>query len=56
MIISSDRYEALEARQSNFSAKYRSFRQLLAEDDFDIDPDNIFGDRRDVTAGRDFSW
>ncbi|MBW8879590.1 MAG: type II toxin-antitoxin system Phd/YefM family antitoxin [Acidobacteria bacterium] len=46
----------LSKEKPGFRAAYEKFRREHNLAELDIDPDEIFGDVRDPSPGRDFNW
>lgn len=56
MVISIEDYQELQAPRRTFWEAVQNFRTQHDMDSLDIDPDEIFGDVKDRSPGRDFSW
>ena len=56
MVISIQEFQRLRSPRPNLWEAVRDFRANHDMDDLDLDPDDIFGDVRDHSAGKDFSW
>ena len=56
VIIGTKRYEELTADRPSFWESYQRFRREYDLADLETDPDEVFGDVRDRSTGRDFSW
>lgn len=53
VILSAEAYDRLLSPKSDFWTLLVKFRERLAEEDVDIDPDEVFKDVRDRSPGRD---
>jgi prevent-host-death family protein len=53
VVLSVGEYERLVRRRVRFSSVYRQLRESLDLERLDIDPNEVFGDLRDRTPGRD---
>ena len=56
MLIGIEDYERLAGGRRDFWEAYEEFRQEFDLAELGIDPDEIFGDVRDSSPGREFSW
>ncbi|HEX9940849.1 MAG TPA: type II toxin-antitoxin system Phd/YefM family antitoxin [Thermoanaerobaculia bacterium] len=56
VLIGAQDFERLSKGKPSFREAYEKFRREHDFTDLDIDPDEIFGDVRDPSPGRDFSW
>lgn len=53
VLIGLKQYERFTARTRSFSKALKDFRDAFSVADLDIDPDEVFADARDKSAGRD---
>jgi len=53
VLIGLKQYERFTARTRSFSKALSDFRDAFSVADLDIDPDEVFADARDKSAGRD---
>ena len=53
VLVGAKEYERLVSGQPTFSAAFEAFLRDHDLDELDIDPDEVFGDVRDRTSGRD---
>ena len=53
VLIGLKQYERFTARTRSFSKALNDFRDAFSVADLDIDPDEVFADARDKSAGRD---
>jgi antitoxin Phd len=57
MLIGVEDFERRQAKaKSGFREAYEKFLREHNLAELDIDPDEIFGDMRDPSPGRDFNW
>ena len=57
VLIGLDDFERLsQSKRRGFWAAYQEFRRTHDLVELDIDPDEIWGDVRDPSPGRDFEW
>ena len=55
-LIGAERYEALTSSKRSFWEAYESFRREYDLAELAIDVEEVYGDIRDKTPGRDFTW
>ena len=55
VLVGVEDFERLSKGRPSFWEAYESFRHGLSPD-LELDPDEIFGDVRDSSPGRDFHW
>lgn len=53
VLLSAEEYDRLRASKPDFWTSLVKFRQNLAEENIEIDPDEVFKDVRDRSPGRD---
>jgi prevent-host-death family protein len=56
VLIGAEDFERLSKGTPSFSAAYEKFRRDFDLEALDINSDEIFGDLRDLSPGRDFNW
>jgi prevent-host-death family protein len=56
VILAAAQYEQLAAGKRGFAEAARQWRETYRAEQLDIDPDEIWGDVRGRSAGREFSW
>lgn len=56
MLVSTERYRQLTSGRTRFSTAYEDFRRDHELAELDLDPDEVYGEIRDRSAGRDFAW
>jgi antitoxin Phd len=56
VLLGVEEYERLAEGRRDFWEAYEEFRQEFDLAQLGIDPDEIFGDVRDSSPGREFSW
>ncbi len=56
VVVGTRRYDDLVAGRTSFWARYQRFREDADPGDSALDPDEVYGEARDRSAGRDFSW
>lgn len=56
ILLSVQEFERLSERRPTFWEAYQEFRRDFDPEQDGIDPDEIFGDLRDPSAGRDLPW
>lgn len=56
VLLGRDEYERLVAPKGDFWARFQTFRSQNDLDELALDPDEIFGDVRDPSPGREVSW
>lgn len=56
VLIGIEAFERLSKGKPSFREAYEKFRQEHNLAELDIDPDEIWGDVRDPSPGRDFNW
>jgi prevent-host-death family protein len=56
VIVAAGDYERLAQGRRSFSEAYRAWREKYRAEELGIDPDEVWGDARDPSPGRDFSW
>ena len=55
-LIGLEDFEQLAEKRPGFWEAYEEFRRRLENANVEIDPDEIWGDARDQSPGRDFEW
>lgn len=53
VILSTAEYERLLQKKSSFSSALKKFREELIEEGIEIDPDEVWGDVRSTSPGRE---
>ena len=56
VILAAAQYEQLATGKRSFAEAFREWREKYGAEELDIDPDEIWGDVRGRSPGRDFSW
>jgi antitoxin Phd len=56
VLVGVDDFDRLSSEKPGFWKAYQEFRTRLEKADLEIDPDEIWGDVRDHSPGRDFEW
>ena len=56
VLIGVEDFELLSDTKKDFWEAYQEFRRRLDRANIEIDPDEIWGDVRDQSPGRDFEW
>lgn len=56
VLIGVEDFEKLSDTKKDFGEAYQEFRRRLDRANIEIDPDEIWGDVRDQSPGRDFEW
>ncbi len=56
VLISVEEYERLCSKRPDFWEAYQAFREEYDLESLDIDPDEIWGDVRDKSPGREVDW
>jgi prevent-host-death family protein len=56
VLIGAEDFERLAKGAPDFWELYEKFRRDFNLEELDINPDEIFGDVRDPSPGRDFHW
>jgi len=56
VLLGIDEYERLAEGRRDFWEAYQELRQEFDFAQLGIDPEEVFGDVRDSSPGRDFSW
>lgn len=56
ILLSPDEYDRLQDKQIGFWDAYTEFRHQLDQQAVDLDPDEVFANVRDQTAGREATW
>jgi prevent-host-death family protein len=56
VLIGAEDFERISKRIPDFWGAYERFRREHNLAELDIDPDEVFGDVRDPSPGRDFHW
>jgi len=56
VVVSVHEYQRLTGQRPDFMESYRAWRVEHDVDNLDLDPDEIFGDLRDPSPGREFNW
>jgi prevent-host-death family protein len=56
VLIGVEDFERLSDTKKDFWEAYQEFRRRLDRANIEIDPDEIWGDVRDQSPGRDFEW
>ena len=56
VLIGAEDFERLSKAAPSFWEAYEKFRREFDLEELDINPDEIFGDIRDPSPGRDFNW
>jgi antitoxin Phd len=56
VLIGVEDFERMSSKRPGFWQAYQEFRHRLDRDGVEIDPDEVWGDVRDPSPGRDFEW
>jgi prevent-host-death family protein len=56
VLIGAEEFERMSNKKQGFWQAYQEFRRGLELADVEIDPDEVWGDVRDPSPGRDFEW
>lgn len=56
VLIGAEDFERLSKGAPSFWEAYEKFRREFDLEELDLNPDEIFGDVRDSSPGRDFHW
>lgn len=56
VLVGAEDFERTSENAPDFWAAYERFRREHNLPELDINPDEIFGDVRDLSPGRDFHW
>ena len=56
VLIGTEEFERMSTKKPGFWQAYQEFRRGLELANVEIDPDEIWGDVRDPSPGRDFEW
>jgi len=56
VLIGTGEFERMAKKAPDFWEAYEKFRREHNLVEADIDPDEVFGDLRDPSPGRDFNW
>ena len=56
VLIGVEDFERMSTPKVGFWQAYQEFRGRLEQSGIEIDPDEIWGDVRDPSPGRDFEW
>jgi prevent-host-death family protein len=56
VLVGTEDFERMSKRTPDFWEAYEKFRREHNLAELDIDPDEVFGEVRDPSPGRDFHW